>query len=210
MANYVQYGCGLSAPNEWVNFDSSPSLRIQRNPLLNIFLGRKTGVRFPKEVRYGDIVKGLPVEENSCDGLYCSHVLEHLALNDFRTALQNSYVVLKPGGTFRMLMPDLEVVVNQYITNKEQGDLHASEKFIRSTHMGKEIRERGLKASFVSMLGNSKHLWLWDHASAIEEFEKVGFKNIRKCEFNDSSDKMFLKVESEERFKGAIALEMTK
>ena len=39
---YVQYGCGLSAPNEWINFDVSPTLRIQKIPIIgSLSLGLK-------------------------------------------------------------------------------------------------------------------------------------------------------------------------
>ena len=63
---------------------------------------------FPSNVKYGDIIKGLPVEDNSCDGLYCSHTLEHLSLQDFRIALKNSYKILKKGGIFRVILPDIK------------------------------------------------------------------------------------------------------
>ena len=82
---YIQYGCGLSAPENWVNFDSSPTLRLQKIPLIGGIATRK--VRFPDNIKYGDIVKGLPnIPYNSCDGVYCSHVLEHLSLEDMRIA----------------------------------------------------------------------------------------------------------------------------
>ena len=110
---YVQYGCGLSAPKEWQNFDASPTLRLQRLPIFGALLKKQLNVVFPKEVRYGDIVKGLPLKENSCSGIYCSHVLEHLALKDFRTALINTYKILKPGGVFRCLVPDLEITFTE-------------------------------------------------------------------------------------------------
>jgi predicted SAM-dependent methyltransferase len=210
MGKYIQYGCGLSAPEKWTNFDSSPTLRIQRTPILSSILKSKLGTTFPKNVKYGDIVKGLPLEENSCDGVYCSHVLEHLSLDDFRVAIANTHKVLKPGGKFRMVMPNLEILINSYIENKKNSKTDAALKFIKDTHMGMDSRARGIKASIVSNLGNSKHLWLWDYESAIPEFEKAGFKNIRKCEFNDSKDEMFKLVESKERFIGAIALEMNK
>lgn len=82
---YVQYGCGLSAPNEWQNFDASPTLRFERLFLIG-HLYTKSKSRFPKNVKYGDIVKGLPVFIDSCKGVYCSHILEHLSLSDFGLA----------------------------------------------------------------------------------------------------------------------------
>ncbi len=80
---YIQYGCGLSAPKEWTNFDVSPTLRIQKLPIIGAILKSSLNTSFPKNVQYGDIINGLPVKENSCDGLYCSHTLEHLSLNDY-------------------------------------------------------------------------------------------------------------------------------
>lgn len=206
----MQYGCGFSDPQGWMNFDSSPSLRIQRIPLLGPVLGKINGVQFPKNVRYGDIIKGLPVANNSCDGVYCSHVLEHLSLNDFRTAVKRSYEMLAPGGTFRLVMPDLEVMMRGYLQKKDQGKPEAAVKFIKDTLMGTEQRSRGMKGMIVGIFGNANHLWLWDHESTIAELEALGFSSVRRCAFNDSADAMFARVESEERFQSAVCLEAKK
>jgi hypothetical protein len=61
---YIQYGCGWSAPVEWTNFDASPTLRFERLPLIGSFY-TKNKQRFPANVRYGDIVSGLPVPNDS-------------------------------------------------------------------------------------------------------------------------------------------------
>ena len=42
---------------------------------------------------YGDIINGLPLPEKSCKAIYCSHFLEHLSLQDFRTALKNTFAI---------------------------------------------------------------------------------------------------------------------
>ena len=54
---YVQYGCGLSAPNEWKNFDVSPTLRFQKIPFIGKLLKNRLNVNFPNNVVYGDIIK---------------------------------------------------------------------------------------------------------------------------------------------------------
>ena len=74
----VQYGCGWYAPEGWRNFDASPTLRFERIPLLGRLYTKNTE-RFPENVEYGDIVAGLPISDNSCQAVYCSHILEHLA-----------------------------------------------------------------------------------------------------------------------------------
>ena len=66
MKGYVQYGCGFTAPAEWVNYDASPTLRFERLPVLGKLYTRNKQ-RFPDNVKYGDIVKGLPEKADSCD-----------------------------------------------------------------------------------------------------------------------------------------------
>ena len=117
---YVQYGCGLSAPRNWRNFDNSPTLRFERIPIIGK-LYTKNEIRFPENIEYGDIVKGLPIKSESCKGVYCSHVLEHLSLNDFRIALSNTFRIIQPGGYFRLVLPDLEYIARQYIENTSYG-----------------------------------------------------------------------------------------
>ena len=107
----IQYGCGFSAPDCWRNFDSSPTLRIERIPIIGKPF-HKNKVRFPKNVEYGDIINGLPIPEQFCKAVYCSHVLEHLSLEDFRIALKNTYSMLQMRGIFRMVLPDLEHAIN--------------------------------------------------------------------------------------------------
>lgn len=207
---YVQYGCGLSAPKEWINFDVSPTLRIQNTPIIGTILKSSLSTSFPKNIRYGDIIKGLPINENSCDGLYCSHTLEHLSLNDFRIALKNSFKILKKGGVFRCIVPDIEHLARTYISQLENGNSSASTSFINDTLMGIKERPRGFKSFIKSFYGNSHHLWMWDNKSLTEELKNAGFTQIRQCKFNDSDDMMFKFVEDESRFKNAVAIECRK
>ncbi len=209
--NYVQYGCGLSAPKEWMNFDVSPTLRIQKLPIIGKPIVRRTGVVFPDNVKYGDIIKGLPVKENSCDGVYCSHTLEHLSLNGFRKALKNTYKILKPGGVFRCIVPDLEPEARKYVAALDNGESLASVNFIgANTLLGTEERAKGFKGLIRNIFGNANHLWMWDHKSMAHELELAGFSQIRRCEFNDSKDNMFAHVEDQSRFVSAVALECVK
>ena len=39
MGRFVQYGCGLTAPTTWENYDVSPTLRVQKVPLLGALIG---------------------------------------------------------------------------------------------------------------------------------------------------------------------------
>lgn len=208
MKRYVQYGCGFSAPEGWINYDASPTLRFERMPVLGKLYTRNSQ-RFPANVQYGDIVKGVPEAANSCDGVYCSHVLEHLSYNDFITALKNTYKILKPGGVFRGVVPDLKAAVTDYLDTFEQNDAPASQ-LMRSTMLGIEDRNKTLAATLKGFYGNSKHLWMWDYKSLAFELQKVGFKNIRPIVFGDANDAQFKLVEEESRFYKAAAFECEK
>ena len=211
MKQYVHYGCGLTAPVEWLNFDISPTLRIQKTPLLGSLLKKKLNTTFSPNVKYGDIVKGLPIKADSCDGLYCSHVLEHLSLQDFKTALKNSYSILKKGGIFRCVVPDLEFAARNYIQDLEKGNKLASVYFIgECTLLGMEKRPKGFKEMVISLFGNSHHMWMWDRKSLSEELKMAGFQEIRICSFNDSQDEMFKLVENKGRFENAVSIECKK
>jgi hypothetical protein len=207
---YIQYGCGLTAPVEWRNFDISPTLQLQKIPVLGKLLKRKLNVMFPENVEFGDIVNGLPVKSNSCQGIYCSHTLEHLSLDDFRLALQNTYLYLNEAGLFRMVVPDLEFSARAYIRGLENEDSQASLEFLRNTMLGIEKRPKGVLALLSTIWGNSHHLWMWDYYSLAEELKRAGFSDIRRCAFGDCEDKMFTYVEDRGRFENALAVECRK
>ncbi len=209
---YVQYGSGpYCVPANWRNYDASPTLLVQRTPVLGRVLKSKLNCVFPENVRFGDIAKGLPdVVDESCDGVYCSHILEHLTLHDFRKALHNTYRMLRQGGTFRLVVPDLEYYARQYISRLEHGESDASIAFGRDTLLGQEERPAGLRGVLETLFGNSHHRWMWDYSSLSNELSVIGFTQIRRCSFNDNPDEMFRLVEAPERFENCLAVECRK
>lgn len=200
---YVQYGCGLCAPRGWLNFDSSPSLRLSRLPVLGRAFGGAIP-RFPASVRHGDIVRGLPVTGGSCSGVYASHVLEHLSLFDARTALANTLKILKPGGVFRLLVPDLELLARDYLGCSETD---AALRFMERSMLGRVERARSPLSRLREAIGSGNHLWMWDQKSLVAECEHAGFDRVRRCAFGDADDPAFAAVEDPGRFDGAVAIE---
>jgi hypothetical protein len=144
----------MCVPAGWENFDASPTLFFERLPLVGRWYTlNKT--RFPQNARYGNIVKGLAVPPGSCAAAYASHVLEHLALEDFRTALRHTFNYLRPGGIFRLVVPVLEAAVRTYL---KSSDPDAAEIFLRETFLGRVNRPKHVFEIFRSWIGNSDHL----------------------------------------------------
>jgi hypothetical protein len=197
-SRYVQYGAGTSGPASWRNFDVSPTLRLQRIPLAGKLLQRtllSSRPVFPETIEYGDIVRGLPIVGGSCRAIYCSHVLEHLALADCRRALRNTYDYLEPGGVFRMVLPDLRSLAAAYLAH---GGADGAHLFMERSCLG--VGTRSLGARLAAALGNSGHLWMWDFPAMSVELERQGFVDIREAAHGDSDEARFADVEEADRW----------
>jgi SAM-dependent methyltransferase len=200
----VQFGCGFHAPAAWRNFDASPTLRFEKLPLVGKAY-RKNSQRFPGNVEFGDIVRGLPLADGSCVAVYASHVLEHLALGDFQLALANTFRILAPEGYFRLVVPDLKYLARQYVNS---ADATAAKVFMEETSLGVTNRARGVRGLLQLWLGNSSHLWMWDYEALEVELKLAKFATVRRCKFGDNP--LFLDVEQEDRFTNCVAVECRK
>ena len=197
---YVQFGCGLCAPEGWINFDSSPRLRFERIPGVSAvaqIIGKRL---FPVNVKFGDVVFGLPLADSSVDGIYASHVLEHLSRTDIVTALANTIKLLNSGGVFRMIVPDLEWRVRRYVADRKAAKDDGADELIGRLNMGGEVRPRGAMALMRASFGNSGHFWMYDEAQMFALLKQAGFIDVRRCDFHDSGDAMFDAVEDIGRF----------
>lgn len=199
-SDYIQYGCGLSCPDGWLNFDASPRLRIERLPIVRQALGGSGKILFPKGVRYGDIVRGLPLPDGSAKAVYCSHVLEHIDRTSIVTALRNTYRILRPGGVFRLVVPDLAWRAEEFVSAHGRGDINAADAFMRTCHLGQKEAATGVMKRARQVFGNSDHRWMYDEAGMTALLDRAGFVAIRRCHFGDAEDQAFSLVENEGRF----------
>ena len=198
---YVHYGCGHDVGKSWSNFDVSPMLRFEKIPGGKI--AKKlvdTGSNFPPEVMYGNILNGPLVTPGTANCVYASHVLEHLSYADACRAISTTFDMLQAGGTFRLVVPDLEWRARLYIESLNKGDSGASGAFLRQTLLGHETRDRSLLGKARLAFGGSAHLWMWDEPAMTDALKAAGFQNIRRCDFGDASDPAFSELEIFERF----------
>ncbi len=112
---FVNLGCGSKyiESDEWMNID---------------FISNS------KHVLAHDLRTGIPVESDSVDLVYHSHVLEHFTQESGRTFIEDCYRVLNFGGVIRIVIPDLEQIIRLYLKLLENGvkdthDLDNKEKY---------------------------------------------------------------------------------
>src|ERR1700743_2591931 len=90
---YLNLGCGHHFNKRWVNVDF---------------------VSIGDDVIGHNLLKGIPFDDSSFEVVYHSHVLEHFQKRDAVKFIDECYRVLKPGGTIRVVIPDLEQIVTHY------------------------------------------------------------------------------------------------
>ena len=192
----IHVGCGMSVGRSWQNFDSSPTLRFERLPLIGR-LYTKNRQRFPEAVRYGDIVRHPLCAPGRAAAVYCSHMLEHLALDEMRTALRHIHAMLEPDGIFRLIVPDLQTRIAIYSSSTDPDRAHG---FMRAVGLGQPISPKGIAARIHALLTTSAHRWMYDEHSLRDELAAIGFGAIRRCHIGDSTLAEFGEIEDPNRY----------
>ncbi|SOD81198.1 class I SAM-dependent methyltransferase [Spirosoma fluviale] len=111
MKTYLNLGCGYRYQTGWTNVD---------------YVSTGDGVLAH------NLLQGIPFSENSFEVVYHSHILEHFSKADGKQFIQECYRVLKPNGTIRIAVPDLEQIVREYTKNLEkalEGDAKAPQDY---------------------------------------------------------------------------------
>jgi SAM-dependent methyltransferase len=105
----IHLGCGNDLRPGWVNIDRaySPDLRSGAPRTDALFIDR-------------DLRLGLPLQANSCAYIYSSHFFEHLEYQHGLRLMRDCYHALRPGGVFRVAMPDFRAVFVAYLNGDQQ------------------------------------------------------------------------------------------
>lgn len=96
---FLNLGCGSRFHPAWTNVDFAPA--------------------DPSVLRH-DLREGIPFPDEAFDVVYHSHVLEHFPKAEGPRFLRECFRVLKPGGTVRVAVPDLERIAKTYLRTLEQ------------------------------------------------------------------------------------------
>ena len=94
VSSLLNLGCGKRYHKDWTNVDF-----ISNND----------------NVVAANLLKGIPFPDCSYDVVYHSHLLEHLPKENSLKFVKECFRVLKPGGIIRIVVPDFENMVNEYI-----------------------------------------------------------------------------------------------
>ena len=122
----LHLGCGISIASGWMNVDSSPNALAAKLPFyillkqvlfkLGLISENAYKANWDKNILLCDLGKSFPdIPINSCSEIYSSHFIEHIPHKKASKLVNKCFTVLKPGGIFRVAVPDLYAEAKLYI-----------------------------------------------------------------------------------------------
>lgn len=161
----VNLGCGGITPLRWINTDKSWRL------ILKCFFPNNSPA---PRIRYVNLAKRWPFPDGGVDVVYLSHVLEHLDEPTRKNVLNEAARVLKGGGVFRVVVPDLNQLCRNYLERFERNDGNSAPQLLYwlNLHRG-NIYPRGRswpKKLYDHLQGYPKqHLIMYDRLTLTAE-----------------------------------------
>ncbi len=174
----INLGCGPSGVNGWINYDWGLLPFLNKFNLLKFavklgLIDKSYLTKWPK-FDLVDIRKRLPVDDDSINFIYCSHVLEHFERWEAKNILMESKRVLTKGGVIRIVLPDIDKLVKKY---EEIGP----DEFCR---IWWGFDKDKVSKSFFGKLSRyfiRGHQWMYNKKSFKNLLRECGFKNIKFC-----------------------------
>lgn len=200
----LNLGCGSQVVDGWINVDYALGARIAKYPLFSFLNNRIKlfNLSWDKRIFIHDLTCELPWADEEVDIIYTSHTLEHLSKQDGYYLLSESFRILRNGGVLRIVVPDLNIAVDQY----NNGEILA-EDFLE--HLGVKLsKARGLRG-IIKKLNEYPHQCMYnvDRLKAI--LEHIGFV-VHEMAYAESRIDDIEEIELKGRTKDAIVLEAIK
>lgn len=187
----LNLGCGHIRPEGWINTDSSLNALVQKFPL-GPWISRKLKSRTyeSNNVTYMNLNKRWKYKSDSVDTVYASHLFEHLTQENAIKFLSEAFRTLKPGGSMRLVMPDLYLHAKEYVNTYSHNDSKPAENFMwaLNLHKGGQYPPNRPVHNFLGALQGfpHQHKFMYDQATLKKLVESVGFNNIVYLEYGQS------------------------
>ena len=196
VSSFVNIGCGTTAPEGWYNIDNSPTITLSRIPGVRRILHTPV---WPRNVHRHNVLKGLPFADATVDFIYSSHTFEHFTYAESLALTKECFRVMKPQGVLRIVVPDLGSLVRDYLADSAP---LASHRFIERLLLGHTWRDL--------LHPGAHHSQMFDARSLAAMVREAGFSDPKVSRFGESSIPNVLVVESEDRRRESLYVEVEK
>jgi SAM-dependent methyltransferase len=198
----IDLGCGPHPPEGWTGVDNAVGARLAKIPLFPWLNSRLHLFRsdWDPRIRLHDLRRPLPWGDDSVDVIYSSHTLEHLSRDEGRAFLGECHRVLRHGGPIRLVVPDVRVIIEDYL-----GGRLGADELLDSLGVFSESRGGWLKRRLSPRM-QYLHRCMYDHPTLQAAMAQAGFEaTMRRPLESDIEDIQV--VESESRSARAVIME---
>jgi len=192
----INIGCGLSGIGGWHNLDNSPTITLARIPVLNRLL--KTPA-WPSDVRRYDVRKGLRFADGSVRYIYSSHTFEHFTYAESLAIAKECFRVLAPQGILRIVVPDLELIVREYLTDAKP---LAAQTFLSRLSLNHSLQD--------VVHPGSNHSQMFDAKALTHLTREAGFEQVEVSSYRNSAIPEIDQIELEVRRRESLYVEARK
>lgn len=155
----LNVGCGKVHFDGWVNLDENTDLDTVD--------------------LVWDLRRGLPVEDQSCELIYCEHLLEHLTAEQGLRFLSECRRALTADGVLRVAMPSLDFILERAVSPDWR-----DQDWLKWSKFGNvKTRAEMINVAFRSW----GHQYLYDREELHRRLGEAGFSRIVDCELGESS-----------------------
>ncbi|MFI4865545.1 MAG: class I SAM-dependent methyltransferase [Steroidobacterales bacterium] len=134
-----------------------------------------------------DITRALPLDDSYVSGVFSEHCLEHIPFKAALAVLAEFHRVMQPGAYARIIVPDFEIYVDQYIRFRNTGQ--ASMPYADDDPIG------GIYTPMLSInriFRGHRHQFIYDFATLSGMLAQAGFIDIGRRRFGESCDQRLL------------------
>lgn len=133
---------------------------------------------------YLDAASPWPVPQGCASHVYSDNMIEHLSLDANRRFFRQAARALRPGGTIRLITPDVERLARLYLQGGAEARWHLDS--MRSRGYAADHRVDLLRSIFQDCGHHRGYLWCLDSIST--ELTAAGFSAVRRQEAGHSED----------------------
>jgi len=211
---YLHLGCGLNAPETWLNIDGSWQVWFAQNPkikkiLVQLQLYPRSQAEIPwlTNILRLDLRKTLPFENDRFSAVYSSHTLEHLFREEAFALIKECYRVLKSGGVCRIVVPDLAAAIQRYIqqSTETNSDI-AADDFMDELLVHTRSQRKGLIGFYHNLLGYHQHKWMYDANSLKKLLIDAGFCDVQNYDCHQGRLPELLEIEELNRIENRVGV----
>ena len=185
---YLYVGCGNNRLDGFLHLEIDYAKKF------------KNGVEIADPEFLCDITKKLPFLDSSVELVFSRETLEHLTYRDLINHLIECHRVLKKGGKVRICVPDLDLMVQNFINRDKDF------KVERETwEINEDLPTDNHSEFFVAKIMYHDHYYNHNFETLSNCLKKVGFDNIvrsNKGDFNCEDDTINSSLKNTETEKG--------